>query len=80
MLGRREGRLRPAVRRWRAAVDDACRRLNPILIAVVIGLLIVDVSCYAALESGHWRLLRPGWAPQTTEFPAMARNPATRPR
>ena len=54
-----------ALARHRATLrrlDRAAKRLNPLLAMIVIGLALLDISCYAALELGRLRapLLWPG--------------------
>jgi len=52
VLERRQRKL--AVAEWKAAIEGAAAKLNPILAVVVIGLIVLDISCYAALELGRW--------------------------
>jgi hypothetical protein len=79
VLGRREERPKPAFARWKTAIDQACAKLNPVLLAIVIGLAILDVSCYSALQIGRWHSLRQELAPPGALPPRVARSLASGP-
>jgi hypothetical protein len=74
VLGRREKFARLTVERWKVALDRAAVRLNPVLVAVVIGLLVVNISCYMALQIGRLHLPRPDLRDQILPPPALART------
>ena len=72
LLERRERRTRLTVEQWKIAIERACGTLNPVLAAIVIGLLILNISCYTALEIGR-HPPRPEMSPALPP-PALART------
>ena len=41
-------------------LERAAGLINPFLLVIAIGLLVIDVRCYAALELGRWHSPRSG--------------------
>ena len=79
MLGRREGPTRLTVEEWKAAIERAATKLNPFLAVVVIGLIVLDLSCYAALEIGRRHRPLPEAVAPLPLPPALARTADTGP-
>ena len=58
-----------------AQLNRAARTLNPLLVVIAVGLAILDLSCYAALELGRWHALRSWTSERLLAPPAVATQP-----
>ena len=58
-------------------LDRVAQQLNPLLIVIVIGLAILNISCYAALEIGRLHAQRLGVAEHAAPAVALYQSAVT---
>jgi hypothetical protein len=51
--------------------------MNPFLLVIAIGLLVINLSCYAALELGRMHSLRGGSSNAMKPAPALGQTAVT---
>jgi Co/Zn/Cd efflux system component len=60
-------------------LERAAALMNPFLLVIAIGLLVINLSCYAALELGRMHSLRGGPSQVVNPAPVLGQTAVTGP-